>query len=233
MHRWLIAAAVFAAVDARADDEPAGPPPPPEPAPVTAPPAAPTPSTPEQPAAVDDVGDQGLGAELGVAIGGRVTPGGLHLGGHYYYQMSADDWFDGAIGFTFGGGGAACFRDRTDAEICQHGVADGGAIEVAAAVRRMLPPNGGVFQSGAQARRWRPFVRLGLGVRYVRFGSDDVSGFAVPLFLGGGVRVAVSGNIAVLAQGEVDVGIATFNHRLGTEPQLGLVVTGGVEFRLR
>ena len=223
MHRWLIAALALAAADARAraDDEPAGPPPPPEPAPVTAPTPTSTPATPA--AQSEDMSDQSLGAELGVAIGGRVTPGGLHVVGHYYYQMSADDWFDGSLGFTFGGGGAACFRDRTDVEVCEHGVADGGAIELAASVRRMLPPNG----------KFRPFARLGLGLRYVRFGSDNVSGLAVPLLLGGGVRTMVSQNIAVLAQGEVGVGIGTFNHGLGTEPQFGVILTGGVEFRLR
>jgi hypothetical protein len=216
MHRWLIAALALVAVDARAD-EPAGPPPPPEPVTAT-PPAATPPAAPSE-----DVSDQGLGAELGVAIGGRVTPGGLHVVGHYYYQMSADDWFDGSLGFTFGGGGAACFRDRTDVEVCEHGVADGGAIELAASVRRMLPPNG----------KFRPFARLGLGLRYVRFGADNVSGLAVPLLLGGGVRTAVSPNIAVLAQGEIGVGLGTFNHGLGAEPQFGVVLTGGVEFRLR
>ena len=35
-----------------------------------------------------DMSQQGIGAEIGAAIGGRVTPGGLRLAGHYLYQLS-------------------------------------------------------------------------------------------------------------------------------------------------
>ena len=39
--------------------------------------------------AADELGDQGIGAEVGLATGGRVTPGGLRVAGHYLYQLSS------------------------------------------------------------------------------------------------------------------------------------------------
>ena len=104
----------------------------------------------------DEIGDQAIGAEIGVATGGRVTPGGLRITGHYLYQLSDQDWFDGTAAFTFGGGAAACFRDRTDAFVCDHGLADGDGIELAANVRRMFAAQGHVPPVRARRRRPRP-----------------------------------------------------------------------------
>lgn len=171
----------------------------------------------------DDLGDQGLGAMIGIATGGRVTAGGLRLEAHYLYQMSTSDWFDGTASFTYGGGGAGCFRDRMDLVVCDHGLADGGAIEVQAGVRRMLAKQG----------KYRPFARAAIGVTYVRFGDDDVSGFAVPLHLGAGLRTRVASGVAIVGLAELAVGLGTFGRGLGAEPQLGLAVTAGAEFRLR
>ena len=39
--------------------------------------------------------DQSIAAAIGIASGGRVTPGGLRVTGHYLYQLSSSDWFDG------------------------------------------------------------------------------------------------------------------------------------------
>ncbi len=166
--------------------------------------------------------DQALGADLGVATGGRVTAGGLRIAGHYLYQLSSSDWFDGTASFTFGGSTAACFRDRADTYICDHGLAQGGAAELEAGVRHFFAPQG----------QFWPFLRGGVGLRYVRFGNDNVSGAAIPLHLGGGVRVAASKGIAITVQGALELGIGAFNHSLGAEPQLGVAITGGVEFGL-
>ncbi|HSS00641.1 MAG TPA: hypothetical protein VLM79_26460, partial [Kofleriaceae bacterium] len=114
----------------------------------------------------DEIGDQAVAAELGLAGGGRVTPGGLRIVGHYLYQLSERDWFDGAATFTFGSGQPACFRDRMDSRICSHGIGDGVEVEVAASIRRVFAPQGA----------FRPFARVGLGVGLVQFGDDDVSG---------------------------------------------------------
>jgi hypothetical protein len=170
--------------------------------------------------------DQAVGADLGVATGGRVTAGGVRVAGHYLYQLAASDWFDGTASFTFGGGAAACFRDRADNYICDHGLAQGGSVELEAGVRHFFAPQG----------QFWPFLRGGVGLRYVRFGNDSVSGVAIPVHLGGGVRVAVHGganeDIAITVQGALELGVGAFNHSLGLEPQLGLAITAGVEFGL-
>jgi hypothetical protein len=176
----------------------------------------------EVPVAPPDMSDQAIGASIGVATGGRVTAGGLRLAGHYLYQLSDRDWFDGTAAFTFGGGSAQCFRDRTNAYVCDHGLADGGSIELAAGVRHYL---------GGQGQFW-PFLLGGIGVRGVDFSADSVSGIGLALHAGGGLRASVSDNIAVSAQGELELGFGAFNHTLGIEPQLGVAITAGVEFRL-
>jgi len=171
----------------------------------------------------DELGDQGIGVDLGVATGGRVTPGGLRIAGHYLYQLSDTDWFDGTAGFTYGGGGAACFLDRSAQLVCDHGLAQGAGIEIAASVRRVFDPRG----------QFRPFARAGIGVELVRFGDDHVSGLAFPLHLGGGVRTEVAPSVAIVVQGELAVGIGGFNQGLGAEPQFGLAISAGAEFTLR
>lgn len=170
----------------------------------------------------DDDGDQAIGGALGLATGGRVTPGGVRITGHYLYQLSESDWFDGIASFTFGGGEAACFRDRMDTQVCSHDFNDGGAIELAGGVRRMFPARGEL----------RPFVRAAVGLAMVRFKNDGVTGIAIPLHLGGGVRAKVAPGVAVVAQGELMAGLGAFDEGLGGEPQLGVALTAGAEFRL-
>lgn len=172
--------------------------------------------------APSDMSDQGIAASLGVAGGGRTTAGGLRIVGHYLYQLSAQDWFDGTAAFTFGSGAAGCFRDRMNERLCDHGLVDGTAAEVAANVRRFF---------GGQGEFW-PFARAGIGVALVRFGDDAVSGLAIPLHVGGGFRVSVSPGVAVITEAVLDVGLGVFSSGLGLEPQLGGSVTAGAEFRL-
>ena len=169
-----------------------------------------------------DLGDQGIGVEIGAASGGRATPGGLRVAGHYLYQLSDDDWFDGTASFTFGGGGAACFRDRSAHLVCDHGIADGAGIQLAGSIRRMFDVHEGI----------RPFARLGVGLSLVRFSGDQLSGAAIPVHAGGGVRAVVAPSIAVVVEGELEVGFGTFNRGLGLEPQFSLGVAMGVEFKL-
>lgn len=173
--------------------------------------------------ATDDLGDQGVGAMTGVATGGGVTAGGVRVSGHYLYQLSAQDWFDGTASFTFGGGEAGCFRDRMDTLICDHGIADGAALEIAAGVRRMFAARGA----------FRPFVRAAIGLSYTRFSDDDVTGVSIPLHAGGGLRAKVADSVAIVGLAELTFGLGRFGRGLATEPQLGLAVTAGAEFRLR
>jgi opacity protein-like surface antigen len=171
----------------------------------------------------DDLGDQAISGELGIATGGRVTPGGLRIAGHYLYQLSDNDWFEGSVAFTFGSSAAACFRDRADKVICKHGVADGTGVELLAGVRHYFAARGA----------FRPFAHAGLGVGLVRFADDDVSGTAIPLHGGGGLRVAIHRSIALVFEGDLALGFGLFNRDLGVEPLFGLAVIGGAEFRLR
>jgi hypothetical protein len=189
---------------------------------VSAPAYADMPVPPEAPVAPADMSDQAIGASVGVAIGGRDTPGGLRVEGHYLYQLSDRDWFDGRASFTFGGGSAECFYDRTDTYVCDHGLAQGDGLEVIATVRHFL---------GGQGMYW-PFVQGGIGVGIARFGADGVSGLIIPLHGGGGVRVSITPALAIVGAAELDFGLGVFGHDVGAEPQLGIDITAGVEFRL-
>lgn len=167
--------------------------------------------------------DQGIGAAIGVAAGGAVTPGGLRVTGHYLYQLSSQDWFDGVASFTYGGDTAGCFRDRMATTMCEHGLTTGSGVEIAATVRRMFQPQG-VFQ---------PFARLGIGVAIARFTADDVVGFGLPIHVGGGVRARVAPSVSIVAQAELSAGVGLYTQDLGAEPLIGMAVTAGAEFDLR
>ncbi len=171
----------------------------------------------------DEIGDQLLGGQLGLAAGGRTTAGGLRISAHYLYQLTDEDWFDGTASFTFGGGDAACFRDRSDARLCDHSLSSGAAVEVSAAVRRMFAPQG----------RFRPFARAAVGLAVVRFTGDDLTGLAIPLHAGAGLRATVAPGVAVVALADAMIGLAAFGGGLGGEPQLGLAISAGAEIRLR
>jgi hypothetical protein len=176
-----------------------------------------------EPAPVDaTVGDQELSGALGLEMGGRLSPGGLHVGGAYLHRLSDDDWFEGGLSFTFGSGQAACFRDREDVFVCDHGVTDGFGGEVAAGIRRFFPGQG----------KFLPYARAALGLRLVSYGADDVTGVAVPLHLGGGVRAQVAPRISIAGAAELRIGPAWFDRELGSEPHIGLAVHAGIEFRL-
>lgn len=166
--------------------------------------------------------EQELGAALGVEAGGRVSPGGLQLVGNYLYQLSDEDWFDSGLSITIGGGGAGCFRDREDDFLCDHGIARGFAAEAFAGARRFFPGQGA----------FAPYARAALGARLVSFRGDDVTGFAVPLQLGGGIRARVADGIAVVAGSELRLGVGWFDRELGAEPQIGFAVHAGVDFAL-
>ena len=203
--------------DAAAPIAPDATPPPPAQAP---PPAAPADAD-AQPDS--DMGDQDIAVHAGIATGSHLTPGGLRIAGHYLYQLSDRDWFDGMAAFTFGSGQAACFHDRSDALVCDHGLTDGTGVEVSANIRRMFTAQGA----------FRPYARLGIGIGGVHFGGDAVSGVAIPIHAGGGVRVKVSPAIAVVGEAELAFGFGNFNHDIGSTLEVGFAITAGAEFRLR
>lgn len=169
-----------------------------------------------------DPSDRELGAMVGLAIGGGNTPGGLRIEGNYLYQLSTDDWFDGGLAFTGAPASATCFRDREDELICDHGVADGAAIDLFAGVRRYL---------GAQ-QAFQPWVRPGVAARLAFFPDDDLTGVAVVAHAAAGVRARINDLIAVGGMAAVEAGGALFTRGLGAELQLGMVIGGTVEFAL-
>ena len=168
------------------------------------------------------VGDQELGARVGVALGGRTTPGGLRLSGHHLYRLADRDWFDAGVAFTFGSGREACFRDRRDEVVCQHGFASGFAAEMLAGVSRFFKAED----------PFSPFVRGGLGARLIAFPGDDLRGVAVPVWAGAGVRARVHPGIAVTGGAELRVGPAWMTRDIGLEPHASFAITAGVDFSL-
>jgi hypothetical protein len=106
--------------------------------------------------------------------------------------------------------------------VCDEGIAHGFAAEGFAGVRRFFPGQG-VFA---------PYARAALGARLVSFRGDDVTGFALPVQLGGGIRARVASGIAVIAGSELRIGVGWFDREVGTEPQIGFAVHAGVEFAL-
>lgn len=165
---------------------------------------------------------QRIGGQLGLEGGGRTSPGGFAIGGSYIYRLTETDWLDGGVSFTFGSASAACFRDRDDQVLCDHGLLKGFAAEVSAGVRRDF----------AGQDRFTPFARVGLAVRLVSFGDDDVKGAAVPVVVGGGVRAQVADRIAVVGGATLRAGIGILSGDVGVEPHASLAIHFGVEFGL-
>ena len=173
-----------------------------------------------------DMSDQAIGPSIGIAAGGRTTPGGLLLAGHYLYQLADQDWFDGRATFVFGGGDAECFRDRVDMVICDHGLADGYGVGVEAGVRRFLPS-----LANSDGTFW-PFVRGALGASLVRFSDDDLTGLVLALHAGPGLRVSIDDNISIVALADLVLGLGRFGNGVGAEPQFGVNISAGAEFKL-
>ena len=64
------------------------------------------------------------------------------------------------------------------------------------------------------------------------FRSDDVTGLAVPLTAGAGLRVRVIDWVAVALEAQLELGAGLFSRGLGLEPQAGLAIGAAVEFAL-
>ncbi|ACY14604.1 hypothetical protein [Haliangium ochraceum] len=161
-----------------------------------------------------------LGARLGVAMGRKFTPGGMRIEGQMLQRLTELDWFEGSLGFTFGRPRSACFLDRDGALDCDYGVIDGGAVQLSGGLRRILPGQGGFV----------PYLRAALGVRLVRFSEDDLSGLALPLSVGLGVRARAVERFWVGVDASGEAGVVFLNRGLGTQTQLGLGITAVAEF---
>lgn len=169
------------------------------------------------------IAEREFSAELGLSAGGRSTVGGARITGRFLYQLASQDWFEGSAIFNFGSSSAACFRDRNDARICEHGAVDGSAVELSFGVRRYFD----------QGSAYLPFARAAIGLGIARFADDDITGLIVPLHAGGGLRVVVAPRFAIVGLAELTLGFGKFGGNLGIEPQLGFGISAGVEFSTR
>ncbi len=182
----------------------------------------PAPVTPDIDEEPDPVDSQEIGVLVGAAIGGGVSPGGLAVDGRYLYRLSELDWFEVGTSFTLGSGDAECFRDRESDLVCKHGLLDGFGAEVSAGLRRYF----------AGQQQFRPYARVGLGVKLVSFSGDELRGVAIPVSAGAGIRVDVANRVLVVAEASLRGGPAFFNRGLEVEANLGLAIGAGVEFTL-
>lgn len=180
-------------------------------------------ATPEEIVIQPDARDtQEIGATLGMALGGSMSPGGLAVAGRYLYRLSDDDWLESGVGFSFGSSAAACYRDRASEYVCDHGLLDGFAGEGSVGVRRYF----------AGQKEFRPFAKLGLGLRLVSFSGDDVLGVSVPVLVSGGVRAQVASRVLIVVDATLRAGPAFLNQNLGIQPSVALSIGAGVEFTL-
>jgi hypothetical protein len=165
-----------------------------------------------------------LGVEAGLsmaAIGGT-TPGGVVFAGNYLYRLSEYDWLNTKVRFSLGSGGAACFRDRDNDLLCDHGLLDGFSGEAGLAVRRTL----------LARDEFQPHIEAGVGVGGGSFSADRVSGLIVPAWLAGGIRARVSDYVHVVTEIEFRGGAGLFGRGIGLKPMAALGVLAGVEFRI-
>jgi hypothetical protein len=184
---------------------------------------APAPAVESTSSDLDDDVEQMVGGYAGLALGGRSTPGGLEVGGEHHYRLSDHDWLTSQVSFTLGRRGAACFQDRADETICDHGRLDGFAGDLGIGVRHHL----------LRRASMTPFFKLGVGVRVVSYAADELLGIAFPLVGGLGIRVRVAPHTQVVLAGEARAGLARFGaSTIGGEPHISLTALGGIEFEL-
>ena len=169
-----------------------------------------------------DEGLEEIGVSLGLEGAGGTTPGGAHISANYLYKMVGNEWLDAGVATIMGSNQRACFRDRKNVKQCDHGYFAGGATELSLSLRHyFIGPTG-----------FRPFAKLGTGLRVVSLKGDDSRGYGIPLLLGGGVRARVARRIVAVGQVTARSGIAFWDNQLGSKWQWSLAFTAGVEFNL-
>ncbi len=168
-----------------------------------------------------------IGGKVGTQLGlGGYTPGGLRFAGVFLYRMAEETWFDGELGFTFGSSDRACIPDPVFqlGRSCSHGAFDGFSTQLRLGARYPFwELEGGVV----------PYVRGGVGIDFVNFAGDDVGGFALPLWAGGGGRWRVSEIVTIGGDAFLSFGPAFFGEDVGTKGVFALGVQVGAEIRLQ
>jgi hypothetical protein len=165
-------------------------------------------STTSRPAA-----DQELGVRIGGGLGANVSPGGLEIAGLYLYRLAESDWLESSVGFTYGGSGNGC---------CDHGLVSGFAGEVSAALRHFFAESAGLY----------PYASLGLALRLVSYGDNDVRGLAWPFVVGGGARLPLGKGVSLVGGGLMRLGAGIYSDGMGVQPHVTVGIHVGMEFAL-
>ena len=164
--------------------------------------------------------NQWVGGSIGSEFAGGMNAGGLVLGGDYLYRLSSSDWFDSRASLRVGASSPVCYYNRTGSRTCRPGVLDGVGLSATMRIRRWF-----VSESSYQ-----PFASVGFIVEWLRFSDDDLSGFSLPLTVGGGVTRSV-GKVQVHATGQVNAGPGHFSG-IGWRPVVGLGFSIGVLYSI-
>ncbi len=168
-----------------------------------------------------------IGARLGVQLGiGGQSAGGLRVGGDFLYRLAGATWSDSTASVVFGSGDAACVLGRGPGNplSCDHGLTDGFAFEVGTGIR---------WYPGSVARpQLAPYLRGGVGLSVVNFSGDSLTGVAIPLFGGGGVRYQAADWITIEGEADVQLGPGFYGRGVGVALYSSMIVQFGVEFAL-
>ena len=144
--------------------------------------------------------------EIQASLGGSLgmtgqTPGGLRVQGEYDRLLTGPWWLDLHAAAVFGADERACYFDRADDFQCDHGAADGLALLL----------GGGIVRHFAGWPAFTPYARAGGELGLVDFGADSVSGFALILRGGAGVRWRLSDKLGILGEGDLALGAASLS----------------------
>src|SRR5205085_9791683 len=121
---------------------------------------------------------------------------GLRVVGEYDRELTDRFWLDLHAAAVIGTDDRGCYFDRTASYVCDHEVADGFAMLA----------GGGLVMPFAHNGDFTPYARGGGEFGLVSFGSDDVSGLALVLRGGAGVRWQVTDEISIHGEGDLALG---------------------------
>jgi hypothetical protein len=176
--------------------------------------------------AVEPLGaQQEIGARLGLQLDAAgPAAGGARVAGVYLYKLSAESWFDGEAAVAFGSSARQCFIDRSLTTVCTPGLVSGFGFSVQGGARWFpVPPRPSGFN---------PYLRAALGLEVDSFSGDGVTGLGIPLSAAGGGRFRVAKNVAVGGEAVLSVGPVFYDHGVGGQAAVRLVVQGTVDMGL-
>ena len=146
----------------------------------------------------------------------------MTLAGAYLYRMVDNEWLEMGLRFIRGSDEAGCFRNRQNEVNCNYGFFAGSTAEMSLSFRHYFDG----------PLRFRPFAKLGTGIRLIEFRGDDSRGLGIPLRMGGGIRARVSKHLIVVGQFEGEGGFSYLNQNIGSAFWASLNVMTGLEINI-